>query len=1103
MWLDLSRVSGELFRLERNRQVKLYIPAAWVAQNASIHIETDRHLTTRDLERHEWVKSPATWASRADLHVPFTPRKNGSYKFCVVNDEDTVFANGYLCVKAQLASTAPVTKLESVIVQTVVPKLMGTIDQWDDVVEHALACHYNMLHFTPLQELGWSNSAYCIKDQLQVDQRYGASNEEMGAFMSKLRDQHNILACTDLVFNHMASDATWIKEHPEATFNLVNSPHLIPAFLLDRELIHINREIVAGNHPEVANITDEAQLALLGRLIRERLIMLNLAEYRQCDVEAEIERFKHIKRQSTESTNLKLVDEIQSERLTRRANLETYSGTVESLRATLIWLNRIEHDKMIEIINCALNGILGTVRYERLEGSGPQKGPFSVANPICTKYFECNIDYTNTVEILSSESKKAQVAAHNGWVLDWDPMVCFMSPRFDTYLKRALVPWDDCVKLNYGSSSASCPPLWLRMAEYATWAGTHFDAIRIDNCHSTPLHVAEYFLQVARHVNPHLIVIAELFTSSKQSDDLFVSRLGLDCLIRESLQAAQTHRFAYRDGITAFCGLDVDQVDSTGQIKSSLAGACLVDITHDNAPSTIERHGVADCLPRAAICAMSNAAIGSARGYDELVKEHINIVTERRQYEPKDQIGSNFAACKSALNALHVKLAETGHDRCEYEIKDRVVVIRRRNYSTGSEYICLAHTQLDSDGQNALIELDTQLEKLTVEQYMSIDKNEEIAASSDSPYITGLRNQFTIDIDQAKVKFHDQVARIILPVGAVLIISGSFTPPSISLDDVSGAIDTMTLTELNQTLFSCEKEERANTGHGCYDVPHHGVLPYAGFGGVYQLMERVFARRDSHPLVDNVKHGTWLLEYLINRAEHGQLKITLHAAFDQLKKNLTFTNRAYYSLIFLRDVTEQLINRVMSLHPAWLTQTHYGRLSALSLCALFGRAQGAHWPLSPTSSYYQIGSLCAGLPHFAEGIWRCWGRDTLISLRGALILTGRLDEAKAGLIAFGSTLRHGLIPNLLGEGKVSRYNCRDATWFWLNSACDLYAAGDVAIFDELVPHGFVTDEAEFDFDGPKRTVEAVIYDILDRHGAGIEFRERNAGPAIDMNMDER
>ena len=146
---------------------------------------------------------------------------------------------------------------------------MGTIDQWDDVVEHALACHYNMLHFTPLQELGWSNSAYCIKDQLQVDQRYGASNDEMGAFMSKLRDQHNILACTDLVFNHMASDATWIKEHPEATFNLVNSPHLIPAFLLDRELIHINREIVAGNHPEVANITDEAQLALLGRLIRE------------------------------------------------------------------------------------------------------------------------------------------------------------------------------------------------------------------------------------------------------------------------------------------------------------------------------------------------------------------------------------------------------------------------------------------------------------------------------------------------------------------------------------------------------------------------------------------------------------------------------------------------------------------------------------------------------------------------------------------------------------------------------------------------------------------------------------------------------------------
>jgi glycogen debranching enzyme len=65
-------------------------------------------------------------------------------------------------------------------------------------------------------------------------------------------------------------------------------------------------------------------------------------------------------------------------------------------------------------------------------------------------------------------------------------------------------------------------------------------------------------------------------------------------------------------------------------------------------------------------------------------------------------------------------------------------------------------------------------------------------------------------------------------------------------------------------------------------------------------------------------------------------------------------------------------------------------------------------------------SLAAGLPHFTVGWARCWGRDVFISLRGLFVTTGNFKGAENHILAFASTLKHGLIPNLLDSAQNPR-----------------------------------------------------------------------------------
>ncbi|TLS24834.1 hypothetical protein PpBr36_09099 [Pyricularia pennisetigena] len=1056
----------------------------------------------------------------------------------------------YIDVAPRLQLDGRPLPLPALSIFSVISKFMGKYpSDWERHLRGISDRGYNMIHFTPLQTRGTSNSPYSLYDQLSWDPEcFPEGEKDIKKLVESLEKNHSLLSLTDIVLNHTADNSEWLLEHPEAGYNLTTAPWLELPFLIDTKLLELGFNLAKLGLP--TDVKSEADvLAIMDAVKKEVISAIRMWEYYVVDVESNAavaaeawaagkgsfpdgslgpegpaglksaslaERAQYVIKYGLSGTDR------MGERFRRKVVPEVAAGVLDAV------LGRPEGDqgpdsgaarqKMIEILQAVnvpfyeeydkdsaeiLEQTFNRIKYVRLDEHGPKLGPINEANPLVETYFT----RLPRNEKTAKHKKEDLVLVNNGWVWGGNALVDNAGPDSRVYLRREVIVWGDCVKLRYGAGPEDSPYLWDRMTKYSRMLAKYFAGFRIDNAHSTPIHVAEHILDEARRVRPDLYVCGELFTGSEEMDYVFVKRLGLSSLIREAMQAWSTgelSRLVHRHGGRPIGSFEVDEVsrgdasptsphpqspqvnggttdemwssrEIIRRIKPSPVQALFMDCTHDNEVPA-QKRDARDTLPNAALVSMCASATGSVMGYDEIYPKLVDLVIETRLYTSESsvrevKVGSGkggIGGLKKLLNQIHTLMGKDGYDETHIHHEDQYITVHRVHPQSRKGYFLIAHTAYPGYGNgngafNPVHLTGTKVRHLG-SWTLEVDDSEEARKNvlEDKKHLRGLPSR-VIDLPgiRMEVKGSDTVitVRDRFPPGSIALFE-TYIPAaehSAGLDtyvtsQAQDAFAGLNLIDMNFMMYRCEAEERDWSGgsDGVYSIPGHGNLVYAGLQGWWSLLEGIIRDNNlAHPLCQNLREGQWALDYIIGRLE----RASKTSEFSRLEKPTRWLKDRFDAI---RGIPSFLLPRYFAL----VMRTAYMACFERSVSLMNENVAKGQWFLKSlamvsaqetglvkSASLYPdhlVPSLAAGLPHFAVDWARCWGRDIFISLRGLFLGTGRFDEAREHILAFASVLKHGMIPNLLGAGRTPRYNARDSIWFFLQCIQD---------YVRLVPNG--------------------------------------------------
>ncbi|KAF9925664.1 hypothetical protein BGZ65_007634, partial [Modicella reniformis] len=553
-----------------------------------------------------------------------------------------------------------------------------------------------------------------------------------------------------------------------------------------------------------------------------------------------------------------------------------------------------------------------------------------------------------------------------------------------------------------------------------------------------------------------------------------------------------------------------------------------MDCTHDN-ETPHQKRRAEDTLSNAGLVCMTSCAIGSVKGYDELYPTLLNLVTEKRRYSTyKDPMSVGICSVKAKLNKLHTDMALQGYEEAHVHHENEYIIVHRQQPTTLKGYILIAHTSFYDNPKRGDI-MPIKLRDTTVKVLMSVgieitlrnlDKNEQWLEGLPCKLVQ-LGEPKTTRLSDTQGAFTQVEIPDRFPGGSIILLETSVD------NRIPGNIDELVKTipdsvfgslgwiELNIALYRCDGEEQDLTpGNGVYNIPNYGSLVYCGLEGYISVLKPIIETNDlGHPFCAHLREGHWALDYIADRIKRHLHQFPTLAALQEwyvdrmnaIKLLPNYLVPRYFALAVMTAYEAARVRAYSMMTPLIQNGDYFTRSLSLAALQVHGYVDSAS--LHPI---IKLPCLAAGLPHFTHRHMRTWGRDVFISLRGILLVTGQFPAAKEHILAFASSLKHGMIPNLLDSLRYPRYNSRDSVWWFFQSVqdyCTLVPNGE-EILKESFPRRFPDGHTFVEYTSPEAystnvTLEDILIEILEAHAKGIHYREWNAGSQLDQQMSDK